>query len=309
MIAAELFACAGLIAGAFILLGLSPLGFSDGLFGFLLKRSRSIRDEINETTKRKKPSFLRRTVQETQEILRMTGQSGRFSMVCAASLLLFALGACAAILMENVFLVPVLAVGLSFLPFLHIRLTAEHFKKNVAAELETGLSIITTAYLRNEDLLTSVEENLPYLNPPVKTVFEEFVTRVKFIDPDVEAAILEMKPKIENEVFREWCDAVAACQYDRSLKSTLTPIVSKLSDIRVVNAELDYIVFEPRKEFIIMALLVVGDIPLMYFLNRDWYAALMHRIAGQIVLAACAATIFVCGAFVMKLTRPIRYRR
>ncbi|HBN80460.1 MAG TPA: hypothetical protein DD433_03660, partial [Ruminococcaceae bacterium] len=71
---------------------------------------------------------------------------------------------------------------------------------------------------------------------------------VKLIDPDVEAAIREMKPKIQNEVFQEWCDAVATCQYDRSLKSTLTPIVTKLSDVRVVNAELDYLVFEPRKE-------------------------------------------------------------
>lgn len=309
MTALELFACAGLIADAFLLLGLSPLEFSDGLFSFLSKRPKSIRDEINETTKRKKPSLPRRTIAETQEILRMTGKAGRFSLVCAASLLCFTLGACAAILVGNVFLVPVLAVGLSSLPFLYIRATAEHFKKNVAAELETALSIVTTAYLRSEDLLTSVEENLPYLNPPVKTVFEEFAARVRLIDPDMEAAIREMKPKIQNEVFQEWCDAVAACQFDRSLKSTLTPIVSKLSDMRVVNAELEYLVFEPRKEFIIMALLVVGNLPLMYFLNRSWYAALTNSIAGQLVLAACVAAIFICGAFVLKLTKPIRYRR
>jgi Flp pilus assembly protein TadB len=309
VITIELFACVGLIAGAFLLLGLSPLEFSDGLFSFLLKRPKNIRDEINEATKRKKGSLIRRIVAETQEILRMTGKAGQFSFVCAASLLFFALGACAAILMENIFLVPVLATGLAFLPFLYIRATAEHFKKNVSAELETALSIITTAYLRNEDLLTSVEENLPYLNPPVKTAFAEFAARVRIIDPDMEAAIRDMKPKIRNEVFQEWCDAVAACQFDRSLKSTLTPIVSKLSDMRVVNAELEYLVFEPRKEFIIMALLVVGNLPLMYFLNRNWYAALMHSLAGQIVMAVCAAAIFICGAFVVKLTKPIRYRR
>lgn len=309
MITIELFACAGMIAGAFLLLELSPLKFSDGLFSFLLRRPKSIRDEINEATKRKKVSVLRRTVSETQEILRMTGKTERFSLVCAVSLLCFALGASVAILMENSFLVPVLAVGLSALPFLYIRTTAEHFKKNVSAELETALSIISTAYLRNEDLLTAVEENLPYLNPPVKTVFAEFVARVRLIDPDMEAAIREMKPKIQNEVFQEWCDAVAACQFDRSLKSTLTPIVSKLSDMRVVNAELEYLVFEPRKEFIIMALLVVGNLPLMYFLNRSWYVALTHSLAGQIVMAVCAAAIFICGALVIRQTKPIRYRR
>ena len=45
-----------------------------------------------------------------------------------------------------------------------VKLTA--LLKVIAAELETALSIITTAYLRNEDILTAVEENLPYLNPP-----------------------------------------------------------------------------------------------------------------------------------------------
>jgi len=118
-----------------------------------------------------------------------------------------------------------------------------------------------------------------------------------------------MKSRIENEVFREWCDAIAACRYDRSLKTTLTPIVSKLSDMRIVNAELEYMVFEPRKEFIIMVILVIGNIPIMYFLNRSWYDTLMHTIIGQLILAVCAAAIFISTAFVIRLTKPIEYRR
>ncbi|WP_283608477.1 type II secretion system F family protein [Faecalispora anaeroviscerum] len=305
----QLIACVGLIAGTFILFGISPMKFTDGLFSFLTRRPKSIKDEINEVTKRKKPSFLRREIMEAQDILALTGRSSRFSLVCACSLLLFAIGASIAILMRNVFLVPVLAVGMMFLPFWYIRMTSTHYKKSIAAELETALSIITTAYLRNEDILTAVEENLQNLNPPVRSVFAGFVTQVRLINPDVDAALKTMKPKIENEVFQEWCDAVAACQYDRSLKTTLTPIVSKLSDMRIVNSELDYLVFEPRKEFIIMALLVVGNIPLIYFLNKSWYATLMHTVVGQIVLAICAAAIFISTAFVIKLTKPIEYRR
>jgi len=278
MTAIQLIACIGLIAGAFLLLGLKPLEFTDGLFGFLTHRSKSIKAEINEATRRKKESLLRREITEVQEIIKLTGRSSRFSMICAASLLLFAVGASLAILLENVFLVPVLAVGFMFLPFWYIRLTASHYKNSVAAELETALSIITTAYLRNEDILTAVEESIQYLNPPVYSVFAGFLTQVKLIDPDVDAALHAMKPKIDNQVFHEWCDVIAACQYDRSLKTTLTPIVSKLSDMRIVNAELDYLVSEPRKEFIIMALMVVGNVPIMYFLNKSWYYTLMHTI-------------------------------
>lgn len=302
-------ACISLIAGAFLILGLSPLEFTDGLFGFLTRKDQSIRAQINESTNRKKARFLRREIIEVQEILKLTGRASRFSMVCAVSLLLFAAGAAFAILLNNVFLVPVLAAGLMFLPFWYIRLTATHYKKAVAAELETALSIITTSYLRNEDILTAVEESVQYLNPPVKNVFTEFLAQTQLIDPDVEAALYAMKPKIQNDVFHEWVDAISSCRYDRSLKTTLTPIVSKLSDMRIVNAELEYLVSEPRKEFIIMAMLVVGNIPIMYMLNRDWYHTLMHSMVGQIILAVCAAAIFISTAFVIKLTKPIEYRR
>lgn len=301
--------CIGLIAGFFLLLGLTPMEFTDSLFGFLTRKNKSIRSEINEAVKRKKMSLFRREITEVQEILKITERSGWFSLACAASLLGFATGVSLAILMNNVFLVPVLAVGMMFLPFWYIRLTASHYKKNIADELETALSIITTAYLRNEDMVTAVEESVSYLNPPVKSVFAGFSTKVKLVNPDIVEALHGMNSQIENEVFHEWCDAIAACQYDRSLKTTLTPIVSKLSDMRIVNAELEYMVFEPRKEFIMMALLVVGNIPIMYLLNRDWYYTLMHTAVGQIVLSVCVAAIFISTAFVIKLTKPVEYRR
>ena len=84
-------------------------------------------------------------------VLAASGREGKFPMVCMASLVLFALGACIAILAGNAFLVPVLAVGFMLAPFWYVKLTAGSFKKDVAAELETALSVITTAYLRTEN--------------------------------------------------------------------------------------------------------------------------------------------------------------
>ena len=110
-------------------------------------------------------------------------------------------------------------------------------------------------------------------------------------------------------MFREWCDALSDCQHDRSLKTTLTPIVAKLSDMRNVNAELEYLIAEPRKEFLIMVIFVIGNIPLMYLLNKDWYDVLMHTPLGQIILSVTAVVIFVSAGLVVKLTRPIEYRR
>lgn len=176
---------------------------------------------------------------------------------------------------------------------------------------ETGKQalIITTAYLRNEDIQTAVEENIDYLNPPVRSVFVEFLTRIKLVDPDVDAALQDMGTRIDNAVFREWVAALLTCRHDRGLKTILTPIVAKLSDMRIVNGELENLVFEPRKEFITMQVLVIGNIPLLYWLNQDWYDVLMHTPLGQALLAAIAAVMFISTAAVIKLTQPIEYRR
>jgi len=278
-------ACIGLITGSFVLFSISPMEFTNSIFKNFLGKPRSIKDEINEATKRKKMSFFRREVTEVQDILKLTGRGQKFPALCAISLFLFAAGCTIAGMLDNIFL------------------------KDIAAELETALSIMTTAYLRTEDILTAVEENINYLNPPVLSVFKGFVYRIKMINPDIAAGLQDMRGQIENAVFREWCDALIACQLDRNLKTTLTPIVTKLSDMRVVNGELENMVFEPRKEFIAMQILVIGNIPLLYFLNKDWYHTLMHTAIGQIILAICFTAIFISAAFVIRLTQPIEYRR
>ena len=299
----------GMVVGFFLFFGISPMEFTDGIFTRILAKPNSIKSQINEATQRKKPNFLRREIMEAQEILRLTGRTNMFGMLCACSLALAAVGVCAAITIGNAFLAPVLAVGMMFVPFWYVKTTASSYKKAISAELETALSIITTAYLRNEDIITSIEENLHYLNAPVKSVFEEFISRIKLSNPDVTSAILEMKRQIDNEVFAEWCDSLILCQNDRSLKSTLTPIVNKLSDMRVVNADLEYLISGPRKEFITMAFLVLGNIPLLYMLNKAWYNSLMHTVIGQIILAITAVGIFISTAIVIKLTKPLEYKR
>lgn len=305
----QLIACIGMIAGLFMVLGISPAEMSDSIFSRLTAAPGSIRADINETTKRKKAGFFRREITEAQAVLAASGREGKFPMVCMASLVLFALGACIAILAGNAFLVPVLAVGFMLAPFWYVKLTAGSFKKDVAAELETALSVITTAYLRTENFQQAVEENVRYLHHPVQEVFQRFLTRIKHIDPDMDAALHDLKYAIDNEVWQEWCEAVSACQADRSLKSTLTPIVSKLSDMRVVNGELENLVFGPRKEFVTMAILVLINIPLVRFINTDWYHTLVDTVPGQMIIAVCIAAVFVSFAFVVKLTQPIEYRR
>ena len=305
MLTLRIFAFMALIVGAFRLL---DIRFTD-LFRDFINKPQSIRTQIDEATNRKKKRFIVRQIEEVSEIMRLTDREDKIPVVFIACMIFAIAGTIIASLFDNVFLIPVLGIGMMCLPVWYIKLTASHFKKDISEELETALSVISSAYIRNEDIVTAVEENVHYLNPPIKNVFTDFLVQLKLIDSDVVKAIEGLKTKIDNDVFHEWCDALIQCQSDRNLKSTLTPIVTKLSDVRTVNTELELMLAEPRKEFIIMAMLVVATIPILYFLNKDWYEVLMHTGIGKIVLAVDFAAIFICGAFVVKLTRPIEFRR
>ena len=305
MLTFRILAFMALVVGSFRLLGLR---FSE-LFEGYVTRPKSIKDQINEASGKKKKRFIVREIDEITEIMRMTGREDKIPVIFITCGSFAIAGAVIASLFNNAFLIPVLGIGMAFIPVWYVKLTASHFKKDISEELETALSIISTAYIRSEDIVTAVEENISYLNEPIKDVFADFLVQLKLIDSDVEKAIASLKEKVDNDVFHEWCDALSACQYDRNLKSTLTPIVSKLSDIRVVNSELELMVAEPRKEFIIMAMLVAANVPLMYFLNKDWFAVLMYSTLGKFILALDIAAIFICSAFVVKLTRPIEFRR
>lgn len=309
MLTLQLAACIGMIMGCFILFGISLEDFTADLFGGILGKPRNIQDAIMEETKTKKVSYIKRELLEVQDILLTTGREKQFPVLCTVSFVLFALGTSLAVMMGNFFMVPVLAIGFLFIPLWYVKLTAHTFKMDISAELETALSIITTSYLRNEDIVTAVEESIFYLNPPVQTVFQEFVTRIHMVDPNIESGLRDLKTKIRNDTFQEWCDALQECQVDRSLKTILTPIVAKLSDMRLVNADLEYMVYEPRKEFITMVVLVLANIPLLYFLNKDWFKTLTTTMAGQLMLSISAASIFFSAARVVKLTKPIEYRR
>lgn len=298
------------VTGSFLLLSLTPFSFLEGLAVYVRPKNTTLKSRIEKSRKNKQPKGLKLLFLETKEILRVTGKSGLFTVLCILSMILFVVGTMIALTMKNTYLVPVLAVGFALLPFYYTKLTAGRHKKQISTELETALSIVTTSYLRGKNtIIRAIEENAPYLNPPVAEVFRSFLLQAKLINSNLKEALEGMKAGVDNGVFHEWVDAVIACQDDYNLKSTLPPIVSKLSDMRVVSAELDLLLFEPVKEYITMVILLLGSIPLMYFLNQDWYQTLMFTEFGKVLLAICGMVIFVSISAVAKHTRPIEYKR
>lgn len=297
-----------LLTGLFKIFDISIFDLTDDIAKFLSKEKTDIKSKIRKQAKKKKQKGIRKTIDETISILNIIGKRDKMNLIWLISIVLFITGMVLSISLGNLFLVPVLSIGLALIPFWYVIYSSNSYKKQINEELETALSTITTSYIRSEDIILAVEENIEYLNPPISQVFIFFLSQTKLITSNTKYAIENLKPKIDNQVFEEWCDALIACQENKNLKHTLVPIVMKLSDTRIVSAELENMLFEPMKEYITMVILLIANIPMLWLLNKDWYEILVNTPIGHGIIAICVLVIFISLGAVIRLTRPIEYK-
>ena len=84
--------------------------------------------------------------------------------------------------------------------------------------------------------------------------------------------------------------------------------MAKLSDVRLVNSELKTMLSSVRNEYWVMVALVVGNVPLLYFLNKDWYHTLLFTLGGKFVCGLCGIVILITALFMLKFTKPVEYK-
>ena len=297
-----------LAVGAVLLLKLTPERITGDLMRFVSPKQ-TLRDKVLTRKGKKKSRKITVELRRIKDALEQTGKGNQFAVACAASLLLMIVGCVIAIMIDNPFLVPVFAIAFAMIPFIYAKRTVAYYDNHVKEELETALSIITTSYVRTDDIVSAVKENIQYLKPPVKDIFAGFVAENMMISSDVKQSIRHLKEKVNNSIFAEWCETLIACQDDRTLKDTLMPIVTKLTDVRIVNNEIKGLLSSARVEYYMMAGMVVGNIPLLYFLNKDWFNALMFTTLGKLVLAICGLVIIVTAVLMLRFTKQIEYRK
>jgi len=109
----------------------------------------SLRDKARNLRGNKQKHTLFRKLNQIKSALASTGKAKQFTVVCSASLVLFAAGAILAVVIDNFFLLPVMSVAMALLPFLYTSNTLSFYEKHTKEELETTLSIITTSYVRS----------------------------------------------------------------------------------------------------------------------------------------------------------------
>lgn len=296
-----------LIVAIVCFLNLTPQQITEDLMRLTTPKV-TLREKARNMRAGKKKKSLGSKLAYTQTALAAMGQENKFALVCCASLVLFAAGAVVAVLIDNIFLLPALSVAFALIPFIYVRNSISQYEKHIKTDLETTLSTITTSYIRNEDIILAVRENLDYIKPPLRACFNAFIGDAVAVSSSVKQALRNLKEKVDDDIFREWCDALIRCQDDRALVDTLHPIVAKLTDVRVVNSELSTMMAAVRTEYYTMVGLVVGNIPLLYVLNKDWFHTLIYETPGKIVLGVCGAVIIVTYMFLLKFTKPVEYK-
>ena len=115
--------CFALIAaGLLTLFGVRPGDFIDALFRSQ-RKSATLTDELNVLMGTPAKGFFNQDF-ELKQILKGTGRADRYEAVKRLSLILFAVGGALALLIGNVYMVPILGIGFSLAPIWYLRSTA-----------------------------------------------------------------------------------------------------------------------------------------------------------------------------------------
>lgn len=271
-------------------------------------RAPTAKEYVQRIDGTKKEGLISRSFREARQVYDTIGQSDRYQNMLQIALLCGALGVgVGGVMLRNWMLSVVLGVGFYFLPMWASQFALYRYQTFLSDELETALSLITTSYLRCDDILGAVKENLPHINEPVREVFSSFCTTLEYLDANAPAAIEKMKGRLDDTLFRQWCDTLILCQENHLLQAALPGIVAKFSDLKAQKESNETRMMLPLQQAIGMICLVLSFLPLMWMVNDEWYRLLTQTFWGQIAVVSTAVAVLVALNKAIRLSRPLTY--
>lgn len=269
----------------------------------------SVKSYMKSLEGTRKENIFKRSAKQSKKDLQMIGEENRYKTVKKVSVLL---GILSAIIIFAIFKLPLLAIviglGCGLLPLWMTKLSVYKYNENLNNELETSLSLITVSYQRTHNIVLSIEENVHSSKYPLNKIFSEFLQTLDYVEFNKVKAIEDMKEKLDNVLFREWCDVLILCEEDSSLIAGLTPVIDKLGLIKQEQEYNKTLLMLPVSQTRNMVLLTIAVVPLLYISNRDWYSYLVGTTAGQIAMCFVAIIIFLTIEKTINLIKPIEYK-
>lgn len=195
-------------------------------------------------------------------------------------------------------------------PYFYLTVKSSAAAREEIEGLENTMSIITNAYAGCDDIIRSVELYVEEKNrdvPPhlrVTTPFDEFVTEIRLVNPDVVHGLYRLAAKIRNRYFNEWVKTLILCHQDRRLKFALFPIIKAMNDAKSMQVESDGMMVRVWRDYLMTAGLMISIIPMMRFANAEWFYLLTRTPIGRTLIILMLLTALATAFYVMKATRP-----
>lgn len=252
-----------------------------------------------------KPFVLKRIFLEAKEILKDTYREQDYERYKRMSMRLMVAGAIIGLCFLNPFLSIALALFGLFVPVFMIHLTAASFRSQFAAEMYTCMSIISTSLRQKFILVKAVRENINAMNEPIKSHFEAFLRDYRNIDGNVSTGIRNLRKKINDPVWQEWCDDLLLCQADPTKKLLLSGAVKKATQQSRIRMTLNSMLDEPVFQTVGVMLIAIAAIPICGFFYPDWGWLLMHSWQGKLSIAIIVLACLFLSFKAVHASRPV----
>lgn len=260
------------------------------------KRKQSLKEKVAHLSSKKKVNFIASAYQDMAGILALTGEKDKLKSMRILSALCGAFGVILSFYLKSYMLVPILGIGLALLPMWLIKFKAYKYNLRMQNELSVVLSMVTNSYVRTENLIKSVSENLSYMNEPVRSVFEHFVFSCNLVNSNTISNISALKNKMDNHIFRLWCDNLIMCQNDINQKYSLNAVVEQFSADKELYNMLSAEIAKPMQVFVAIVLLTSCAFPVAFLFGRQLginaFDLLFDTLTGQFIVIGYVVCIF-----------------
>lgn len=214
------------------------------------------------------------------------------------------------LLFGNTGLAAVMSLCVLPAPYFYLTVKSSAAAREEIEGLENTMSIITNAYAGCDDIIEAVElyteEKNRYIpaHLRISTPFDEFITEIRLINPNVEHGLYRLAAKIKNRYFNEWTKTLILCHSDRRLKFALFPIVKAMNDAKSMQIESDGMMVKVWRDYLLTAGLMFFIIPMMRFANAEWFYLLTQTTIGKLLIVLMMVIALATAFYVMRATKP-----
>lgn len=261
------------------------------------KRKLSLKQKLHQMRSGNHRNFIIKAYLTMTHIMADTGSGDKIRLMNTIAFISGVAGVFVAIYAGSVMLIPILGIGCALLPMWLIKFKAYRHNVLIMNELSVVLSMVSNSYMRCENVVRAVEENLEYINDPVKAHFQWFITVSKQVSADISGNLEGLKQRLDNPVFRLWCDNLIMCQQDINQKHSLNAVVEQFAVERELINMLSTEISKPVKIYSMVAGLTMLALPMGSLIAREFSPdgaavnVLLTTLPGQCIVVGYAVTL------------------